>query len=232
MPLFFGEKILDFNRSLDLHLKLPSGIKAMNPFKGKNHNLIEQITREFYNKYYSDINTRKIILGINPGRFGAGVTGIPFTDTKRLMQICGIHVDELKTYEPSSVFIYEVIEAFGGVDLFYSKIFITSLCPLGFVKTNEKGKEVNFNFYDQKDLEEMVKPFIVDSLKTQLEFGVERKNAILLGTGKNFKFFEKLNLEYGFFENIIPVEHPRYVMQYKHKLIPDYVQKYLVALNK
>ncbi len=36
---------------------------------------------------------RYLILGINPGRFGGGITGIPFTDPIRLQNICGIEND-------------------------------------------------------------------------------------------------------------------------------------------
>jgi hypothetical protein len=32
--------------------------------------------KSFYSKYYSDTNERILILGINPGRFGSGITGI------------------------------------------------------------------------------------------------------------------------------------------------------------
>ena len=30
----------------------------------------------FYSKYYSDSNERILVLGINPGRFGSGITGM------------------------------------------------------------------------------------------------------------------------------------------------------------
>jgi hypothetical protein len=90
-------------------------------------------------------------LGINPGRFGAGVTGIPFTDTKRLEEKCWLTIEGLTTYEPSSVFVYDVIEAYGGVEKFYSDYYISSVCPLGFVKFNEKGKEINYNYYDSRN---------------------------------------------------------------------------------
>jgi uracil-DNA glycosylase len=67
---------------------LPQNIKIMNPFK-ENQKIIP-ISSSFYEKYYNDNNPRHLILGINPGRFGAGVTGIPFTDTKRLADKCGL----------------------------------------------------------------------------------------------------------------------------------------------
>ncbi len=48
-----------------------------------------QVMQKFYYKYYNDSNKRKFIIGINPSRHGAGVTGVPFTDTKRLDNVCG-----------------------------------------------------------------------------------------------------------------------------------------------
>ena len=44
----------------------------------------------FFYKFYSDSNPRRMIFGINPGRFGAGTTGINFTAPKQLQEFCGI----------------------------------------------------------------------------------------------------------------------------------------------
>ena len=106
----------------------------------------------FTKNIYNDYRTRHLILGINPGRFGAGVTGIPFTDTKRLNDPCGIAYSGKVTHEPSSVFVYEVIEAYGGVHEFYNDFYINSVFPLGFTISDGSGKEKNFNYYDNKEL--------------------------------------------------------------------------------
>ncbi len=134
----FADKIIEFNLSLDFKGSLPEGIKIMNPFKDDGG--IISVSSEFYKKYYNDYNSRHIILGINPGRFGGGVTGVPFTDTKRLAGICGIKYPGRGTHELSSVFIYDVIEAYGGAGKFYSKFYINSICPLGFIINDKKGK--------------------------------------------------------------------------------------------
>ncbi|MFO8066678.1 MAG: DUF4918 family protein, partial [Bacteroidales bacterium] len=159
----FAERVIDFNKKLHLDEKLPDGIRVMNPFTQNPEAL--KISSAFYRKYYNDNQKRRLILGINPGRFGAGVTGIPFTDTKRLSGKCGLDLTGKETHEPSSVFIYDVIDVYGGVKKFYSDFYINSPCPLGFVKTNEKGKEVNFNYYDSKELLKVVYPFLVKSMK-------------------------------------------------------------------
>ncbi|MCB0784389.1 MAG: DUF4918 family protein, partial [Flavobacteriales bacterium] len=52
-----------------------------------------------------------------------------------------------------------------------------------------------------------------------------------VGTGKNLAYLEKLNAELGLFGNIVPLEHPRYVMQYKARMLDHYVDKYLDAIG-
>lgn len=226
----FGDSIIKFLSELDYRGSLPVGISIMNPYR-ENPAILPVIT-EFYRKFYSDDIERNLILGINPGRFGAGVTGIPFTDSKRLEEKCGLTIPGLKTFETSSVFIYEMIDAFGGAELFYRKFFISAVCPLGFTSLGVNGKGVNYNYYDSPRLTKDVLSFIVESLKTQLEFGIRRDTCFCLGTGKNYKFLEKLNSQYHFFGKIVPLEHPRFIMQYKTKQKEIYIRKYLDEFNK
>jgi len=221
----FADKIISFNDKLEFKGQLPDNISVMNPFK--ENPPIKLITSGFYKKFYDDNKLRHMILGINPGRFGAGVTGIPFTDTKRLNEICGITVEGLQTHEPSSVFIYDVIKAYGGAKKFYSDFYINSVCPLGFTFFNSKERNVNYNYYDSKELTNACYKFIVQSIRSQIEFGIKRDVCYCMGTGKNYKFFMKLNEEEKFFDKIIPLEHPRYVIQYKMKSKQIYIDVYL-----
>ena len=59
----------------------------MNPY---TNGAAWEVVEKFYLKYYNDDRPRAFIFGINPGRHGAGVTGIPFTDPIRLAEKCGI----------------------------------------------------------------------------------------------------------------------------------------------
>ncbi len=224
----FSDRIMHFNLKLSFTGKLPAGIAVMNPFR-ENPNVID-VANTFFQKFFADSNERHLILGINPGRLGAGATGIPFTDPKRLASYCGIEIPGIQTHEPSSVFVYKVIEAFGGPKIFYSQFYISSICPLGFTK-EVAGKITNYNYYDSPALMKSVKPFVVKSLKQQLDFGINRNECFCFGTGKNFKFIHELNQEYGFFEKVTALEHPRYIMQYKSKEIDLYLDHYLKTLN-
>jgi len=226
----FADRIIAFNESLELTDPLPDGIRVMNPFRQAG-SPVQEIARKFYRKYYDDQEKRHLILAINPGRFGAGVTGIPFTDTKRLREVCGIDIPVPSTHEPSSVFVYRMIRAYGGVERFYRDFYIASVCPLGFVRTNDLGKEVNYNYYDSPDLERAVKPFIMQSLKKQLDLNLHTDICICWGKGKNYRFLEKLNRENSFFSRILVLEHPRFIMQYRARQINSYIEKYLVAFR-
>lgn len=162
----FASKVIAFNQSLDFRGALPDGIRIMNPFK--EHADIMRVSAAFYQKYYNDEHARHLILGINPGRFGAGLTGVPFTDPKRLQSICNIPYQGVLAHEPSSVFVYDVINAYGGAEAFYRHFYINSICPLGFTSVGKNGKEVNYNYYDSKALTEAVYDFMIDTLRSKL----------------------------------------------------------------
>jgi hypothetical protein len=229
MPTF-SEKVISFCKEIEFSGSLPSGISIMNPFRN-NPEVINVIT-QFYHKFYNDHKPRHLILGINPGRFGAGVTGIPFTDTKRLKEQCGISIPDIETFETSSVFVYDMINSYGGTAKFYSGFYINSVCPLGFTSIGKKGKEINYNYFDNKRLIEAVHDFMVASIKKQIEFGIERDVCFCFGAGKNFKHISELNKIYHFFDSIIPLEHPRFIMQYRSKHKDFYIEKYLKEFRK
>jgi len=219
----FSKKILSFFRRLDLHVDLPPGVEVMNPFKDKT---TFSLCDNFYNKYYNDNNPRHLILGINPGRFGGGITGIPFTDPIRLQNICGIQNNFQKKQELSSVFVYEVINSFGGAEKFYGSFYISSISPLGFTRNNK-----NLNYYDDRQLENSIKDFVIDCIKKQLRFGLAANIVYCFGEGKNLAYLTRLNNEIKFFEKIIPLPHPRFIMQYKLKMKNEYIDRYLRELS-
>jgi hypothetical protein len=215
----FGEKIIRFNKDLSLEAVLPKGVVVMNPFQDA---YALSLCQKFYGQYYNDTEVRYIILGINPGRLGGGLTGIPFTDPVKLVALCGIENTLHKKSELSADYIYQMIAAFGGIEKFYNRFYFNSVCPLGFTK---QGK--NLNYYDLPELQEVVTGFIVNSLKRQLQFGIHTEVAYCLGEGKNYKFISHLNEEYHFFKKIIPLAHPRFIMQYKRKHVNEYIDDYL-----
>lgn len=224
-----ADKIIDLNKHLEFKDPLPEGIGVMNPFLENPDAL--RISSLFYKRFYNDNNQRTLLLGINPGRLGAGVTGIPFTDTKRLQSVCNLVLPGVATHEPSSAFIYEVIDAFGGVNKFYNKFLFHSVCPLGFVKMQSGKKPVNYNYYDSKELMDSTKAYIIEWIDKLVALGVNTKVCFCLGTGKNYDYLNNLNQERGIFQEIVPLEHPRYVMQYKLRVKSDYIKKYLTILS-
>ena len=131
----FGEQVIAFHNELNADWKLPNGFGLIYPFDNTETNRVFKL---FFEKYFNDSNKRHFLFGINPGRFGAGVTGVPFTDPKLLAETCGIENTFDKRMELSSVFIYEMIQAMGGPDSFYRDFYVTSICPIGLYKRRQE----------------------------------------------------------------------------------------------
>ncbi len=218
----FAENLISFYKKLLPPEKLPEPIDLLFPQQSP---VVLKIVAAFLKKYYSDNSPRRMILGINPGRFGAGITGINFTAPKQLTENCNIEHPFKLSSELSAEFIYEVIEQYGGCKKFYTDWFIGAVCPLGFVKD---GK--NINYYDDKKLQKSVTPFIISSINQQLSFGIKNDFCICIGGEKNYKFLSVLNDEQQWFKEIIPLPHPRFILQYRRRQKEDYVRQYLNAL--
>jgi hypothetical protein len=92
-----------------------------------------------------------------------------------------------------------------------------------------KGTPLNLNYYDDPALQQAVTPRVVRWVKDLLATGLRSDVMACIGTGKNLAFLEKLNQEHGFFQRIIPLEHPRFVMQYRFKRMDEFVGKYVAA---
>jgi len=221
--LSFAQRVIDFHFNLEDKWKLPKGVELIQPFTSKD---TKDTFKTFYSKYFNDYSNRYFLFGINPGRFGAGVTGVPFTDPKILEELCDIPNPFKKKNELSAIFVYEFIEALGGIEQFYSHFYVTSLCPLGFIK---EGK--NYNYYDEKALFEAVKKHMVSNIQTQITFGCNTDVAFCMGIGKNMKYFKMLNDEYSFFKKIVPLPHPRWVMQYRRKSKQEHIDAYVEKLG-
>ncbi|WP_326982114.1 SMUG2 DNA glycosylase family protein [Chryseobacterium sp. MYb264] len=224
----FANQIIDFNKNLKYSGNLPDGFQVLNPYLDNPETLT--VMQKFYQKYYNDSHQRKFLIGINPSRHGAGVTGVPFTDTKRLESVCGIKMESARTHEVSSVFMYDMIEEYGGAEEFYHDVYINSPFPLAIVRETKKGS-VNANYYDDKELFNKVKDFMIESLKFHISLNVDTSEVFILGK-KNADFISKLNKEAQLFDKITVLEHPRYIQQYKSKEKQLYIDKYILALKK
>lgn len=210
--------------------ELPKGVGVLDPLNGDHAAEVRRIVTLFHRKYFSDERPRKLMLGINPGRLGAGSTGLCFTDTKRCESDLGIPVNGIRTHEPSSDFFYRMVRAAGGADAFYREVYVQAVCPLGFVKQGSGGTPINLNYYDDPALQKAVTPFVGEWLRRLIATGMRTDVVYCVGTGKNLTYLQKLNEQLGLFGHIVALEHPRYVMQYKTRSMELYIDKYLRAL--
>lgn len=105
---------------------------------GFNKNL--ELVQRYYRTVYRSNASRIVLCGINPGRNGAGKTGIPFLDFRSISQLLSdIEGDDR---EQSAQFIFSIINEVGR-ESFYENVYMTNISWFGFTRD---GK--NLNYYD------------------------------------------------------------------------------------
>ena len=220
----FSQEVLDFYFTMRKDMPLPNGVETIYPFDNVE---TKRVMQTFFNKYYDDNRPRIYLVGINPGRLGSGITGIGFADAYHLDNYCNIPNSFDKRVEISAAFMFEVMEAYGGVEKFYKDFFFTTVMPLGLLK-NDK----NYNYYDDLQTQKALEPFIEETLLKQMSFPQAKPNIICVGQGKNLKYLKAFNDKHNCFESIDVLPHPRWVMQYRRKEKQKYIDAYLETFER
>mgnify|MGYP001222854257 CR=1 FL=1 len=142
------------------------------------HGFIENtdLVRRFYRTYYQYKSERIVLCRINPGRKGAGKTGIPFLDFKSVSKLLPDIMKKDK--ENSTQFIWSVINEIGR-DIFFKNVYMTNISWFGFTRN---GRNYNYhkirqpiqarfteNFIEEMDI---VKPTVI------IPLGVEVANTL------------------------------------------------------
>src|SRR6266496_4287066 len=104
MSATLASKLIQFYQTLLPLGQFPAGTKILFPQKNKE---VMLVVKNFFDKYYNDNNVRRLLFGINPGRFGGGITGINFTAPRQLRNNCNIDHPFGNSSELSAEFIYE-----------------------------------------------------------------------------------------------------------------------------
>lgn len=219
----FGKSVETFLLGLRIASPLPNGIEVLQPYSDRE---VRRVVREMCATFYTDEPQRIALWGINPGRFGAGLTGLSFTDPYALRNDLGIDSTIDGRREISAEFVYRVIDAYGGPSTFYRDVYMSALSPLGFVRGT-----TNLNFYDDVELQDALTPQIQRWTKKQISFGLRSDVTVVLGTGKLKHYMEQHVKAQCGFSKVLYLEHPRFIMQYRRKSVEDYVRKYVETIR-
>lgn len=228
----FADRVLEFHDRLSRESpSLPTGFKIINPFEGGQNGSAKRMAARFYKMYYDDNCLRRLILGSTPARRGSALTGVPFEDVLSLESATGEPIAEHRTNRTSSGFLHEVIRDYGGREKFYGDFYMNFVCPVGIVRTSAKGNEVNCDYFANERLRKSLDPLIVSAMQIQMSLGIDTSICYCIGSGENFRFLSRLNEAHGWFSEISPLEHPRFIMQYNANRKDFFLEKYLVLLR-
>lgn len=193
-----------------------NNVRILSEFLDNKKNIIE-----FHKKYIQPNRPEIVICGVNPGRFGAGLTGIPFIDFDSLSKM----LPRIKYFdsEKSAKFFFSVVQAF-GIEQFYQKFHVTNISWYGFSMID---KEKNVNYYNlpvdvQKHLfEKFVEEMNFINPKIIIPLSKDVQNQLLI-----LKSNEQIKAE------ITPnLNHPSWVMTYKRNEVELWKEKYIHLLK-
>lgn len=180
----------------------------------------------FYQKYYADKQGRHFIFGINPGRFGAGLTGVPFTDPLRLETECGI---ENKLPKSGALFPDFCLAIYSW--LWWNSDF----CPI-FLHHFAIALGLCAQWREYPRL--LRRPATCPQRRAV--YCVEPADATAISPleirpfasvkARIMPILKKLNEREGFFREIIR-PHPRWIMQYRRKRVEEFVERYVGVLQ-
>lgn len=222
-PRTFGDDIGRFLTTLRWSVELPPEFTLLDPYASAE---VRRVVTEFCRRFYTGTHLRLGMWGINPGRLGAGLTGLCFTDPVSLRDQLGIASTIDGRREPSATFVGMVIEAYGGPEAFYHDVYLGAISPLGFVRQGS-----NVNFYDDPTLSRAIVPFVQSCLETQMAAGLRSRPSVLLGSGALRQFVERTLQPRGLLDGAVVLEHPRFIMQYRRRHVDDYVRRYVDTIR-
>ena len=170
----------------------------------------------FWQTYYGSSVPRVVICGINPGRHGAGKTGIPFLDFQSLAQL--IPDVERSDSESSAGFFYQVIKQFGA-SAFLPTFYVTNIASVGFVRA---GKNLNYNDLPAPALEIVERNFLLEMAVVQpthiISLGEVVHATVNKLMGKDVDCKRRL-------------PHPSWIANYRRNQIEEWVTRYLAVLE-
>ncbi|HZL11862.1 MAG TPA: uracil-DNA glycosylase family protein [Prolixibacteraceae bacterium] len=126
-------------------------VGILSEFLDNKNNIIE-----FHKKYVQPNSPKIVMCGINPGRRGAGITGIPFIDTNSLSKMLP-DISNPKT-EKSAKFFFSIIEEF-GINGFYRNVHVTNMSWFGFYEL-DKGTNINYNSLPTEIQNDLIDKFV------------------------------------------------------------------------
>lgn len=170
----------------------------------------------FCQKFYGDAIPRIMICGINPGRHGAGKTGVPFLDFMSLSRLIpGI---ERQDSEKSASFFFEVVRSFDA-ESFFRTFYVGNFSSVGYLRDG-----VNLNYHD---LPQAAREVVERNFLEEIE-AIHPTHVISLGKEVHRTLHNLLSAS---IDCSLYLPHPSWIATYRSYEMDHWVARYRDALS-
>ena len=175
-----------------------------------------EVADAFWSTFYPGDLPREVICGLNPGRLGAGLTGVPFTDFLSLSKLLpGIKRNDT---EASAQFFFQVVQAVGA-EAFFKRFYVTNISAVGFLKA---GKNLNYH-----DLPQGARGVVERNFNEEMQVVAPTR---VIALGRHAYASVKKNLPSGV--EVSYLAHPSWIMTYRRSEADAWVRRYIDALMR
>lgn len=123
-----------------------------------------ELVRAYYKKFYSKPGRRIVFCGINPGRYGAGKTGVPFIDFDGISRLIPGYGRQDK--ERSAQFMLSIIDQY-EIGNFQDAVYLTNISWYGFLRN---GKNLNYYILPRTVRHHFIESFVEEMKIVQPSF--------------------------------------------------------------
>ncbi len=177
------------------------------------------IAEQFWQQYVPEPLPQTVIVGLNPGRLGAGLTGIPLLDFRSLANLLPDTQLPRNETEPSANFFHRVVQNIGA-EKFYREFYVSNVSAVGYVRDNKNCNYPDLpdaaqRIIEQRFLDEMavLAPKRIIALGREVEATVQR-----LFSGGSV--------------TISHLPHPSWIMTYRLREAQSWVRRYTQMLTQ
>ena len=175
------------------------------------------IAEQFWQQYVPEPLPQTVIVGLNPGRMGAGLTGVPLLDFRSLTNLLPDARLPRNDTEPSANFFHRVAQHIGA-EKFYRQFYVSNVSAVGYLRDNK-----NCNYHDLPDAAQQI---VEQRFRDEMAVVAPKR---IIALGREVEATVQRLYDDGAIR-ISHLPHPSWIMTYRLREAQSWVRRYTQML--